>query len=212
MILRQIFLRITEISDEIQTIYKLKTQNIKLVKSLSTGLDLEKFVTKDEKLNHKVFINNFSLKSNHFRHAIRITVAMLIGYALSKISILGINKVYWILITILAIMKPAYSITKRRNILRIYGTLGGGVIGFLIIHFISNPIALLIIFLVSLTLTFSFLKDKYAWAVVFMTIYIFLIFNFVKPGNFMDILSERLNFYFFDVPKQVKPNKKPRIQ
>ena len=33
MILRaQIFLRITEISDEIQTIYKLKTQNIKLVK------------------------------------------------------------------------------------------------------------------------------------------------------------------------------------
>ena len=62
MILRQIFLRITEISDEIQTIYKLKTQNIKLVKSLSTGLDLEKFVTKEEKLNHKVFINNFSLK------------------------------------------------------------------------------------------------------------------------------------------------------
>jgi uncharacterized membrane protein YccC len=192
MILRQILLRITEISDEIQTIYKIRAQDIKLVKSLSTGLDLEKFVTKDEKLNHKVFINNFSLKSNHFRHAIRITVAMLIGYALSKISILGINKVYWILITILAIMKPAYSITKRRNILRIYGTLGGGVIGFLIIHFISNPIALLIIFLVSLTLTFSFLKDKYAWAVVFMTIYIFLIFNFVKPGNFMDILSERL--------------------
>jgi uncharacterized membrane protein YccC len=192
MILRQILLRITEISDEIQTIYKIRAQDIKLVKSLSTGLDLEKFVTKDEKLNHKVFINNFSLKSNHFRHAIRITVAMLIGYALSKISILGINKVYWILITILAIMKPAYSITKRRNILRIYGTLGGGVIGFLIIHFISNPIALLIIFLVSLMLTFSFLKDKYAWAVVFMTIYIFLIFNFVKPGNFMDILSERL--------------------
>jgi len=192
MILRQILLRITEISEEIQTIYKIRAQDIKLVKSLSTGLDLEKFVTKDEKLNHKVFINNFSLKSNHFRHAIRITVAMLIGYALSKISILGINKVYWILITILAIMRPAYSITKRRNILRIYGTLGGGVIGFLIIHFISNPIALLIIFLVSLTLTFSFLKDKYAWAVVFMTIYIFLIFNFVKPGNFMDILSERL--------------------
>jgi uncharacterized membrane protein YccC len=88
MILRQIFLRITEISDEIQTIYKLKTQNIKLVKSLSTGLDLEKFVTKEEKLNHKVFINNFSLKSNHFRHAIRITLAMMIGYAISKFQFL----------------------------------------------------------------------------------------------------------------------------
>ena len=192
MILRQIFLRITEISDEIQTIYKLKTQNIKLVKSLSTGLDLEKFVTKEEKLNHKVFINNFSLKSNHFRHAIRITLAMMIGYAISKFQFLNIHKVYWILITILAIMRPAYSITKRRNILRIYGTVAGAIVGFVIVYYITNPIVLLGIFLVCLMLTFSLLKDKYAWAVFFMTVYIFLIFDFMKPGNFQDILLERL--------------------
>lgn len=192
MILRQIFLRITEISDEIQTIYKLKTQNIKLVKSLSTGLDLEKFVTKDEKLNHKVFINNFSLKSNHFRHAIRITLAMMIGYAISKFQFLNIHKVYWILITILAIMRPAYSITKRRNILRIYGTVAGAIVGFVIVYYITNPIVLLGIFLVCLMLTFSLLKDKYAWAVFFMTVYIFLIFDFMKPGNFNDIFLERL--------------------
>ena len=192
MILRQIFLRITEISDEIQTIYKLKTQNIKLVKSLSTGLDLEKFVTKEEKLNHKVFINNFSLKSNHFRHAIRITLAMMIGYAISKFQFLNIHKVYWILITILAIMRPAYSITKRRNILRIYGTVAGAIVGFIIVYYITNPIVLLGIFLVCLMLTFSLLKDKYAWAVFFMTVYIFLIFDFMKPGNFNDIFLERL--------------------
>ncbi len=192
MILRQIFLRITEISDEIQTIYKLKTQNIKLVKSLSTGLDLEKFVTKEEKLNHKVFINNFSLESNHFRHAIRITLAMMIGYAISKFQFLNIHKVYWILITILAIMKPAYSITKRRNILRIYGTVAGAIVGFAIVYYITNPIVLLGIFLVCLMLTFSLLKDKYAWAVFFMTVYIFLIFDFMKPGNFQDIFLERL--------------------
>ncbi len=192
MILRQIFLRITEITDEIQTIYKLKTQNIKLVKSLSTGLDLEKFVTKEEKLNHKVFINNFSLKSNHFRHAIRITLAMMIGYAISKFQFLNIHKVYWILITILAIMRPAYSITKRRNILRIYGTVAGAIVGFVIVYYITNPIVLLGIFLVCLMLTFSLLKDKYAWAVFFMTVYIFLIFDFMKPGNFNDIFLERL--------------------
>ncbi len=192
MILRQIFLRITEISEELQTIYKIKAQDIKLVKSLSSGLDLEKFVTKEEKLNYKVFINNFSLKSNHFRHAIRITLAMLIGYTISKFSFLEIHKVYWILITILAIMRPAYSITKRRNILRIYGTVAGAIAGFFIVYYISNPIVLLVIFLVCLMLTFSLLKDKYAWAVFFMTIYIFLIFDFLKPGNFQDIFFERL--------------------
>ena len=119
MILRQIMHRISAISEEIQKIYLLKSQDIRLAKSLSTGLDLEKFVQKDEKLNSKVFLENFSIKSNHFRHAVRITTALLVGYAISKIEIFHIQKTFWILITILAIMRPAYSITKHRNILRL---------------------------------------------------------------------------------------------
>ena len=192
LILRQILYRISEISDEIKKIYLLKSQDIKLAKSLSTGLDLEKFLPKEEKLNSKVFIQNFSLKSNHFRHAVRITTALLIGYIISKLPFLNIHKTFWILITILAIMRPAYSITKKRNILRVYGTLGGGIAGFLIIYFVQNPPLQFIIFLISLVLTFSLLKDRYAWSVFFMTIYIFLMFNFMKPGNFMDLFYERL--------------------
>lgn len=192
MILRQIMQRISSITEEIQKIYLLKSQNIKLVKTLSTGLDLEKFVQKEEKLNRKVFLENFSLKSNHFRHAIRITIALLIGYAISKIEYFNITKVFWILITILAIMRPAYSITKHRNVLRLYGTVGGAATGLFVIYFITNPILQLVIFLVCLVLTFSFLKDKYAWSVFFMTIYIFLMFNFMKPGNFEDLFLERL--------------------
>ena len=192
LILRQIMYRISEISDEIKKIYLLKSQDIKLAKSLSTGLDLQKFVPKEEKLNSKVFIQNFSLKSNHFRHAVRITVAMLLGYIISKLPFLHIHKTFWILITILAIMRPAYSITKKRNLLRLYGTFSGAIVGLLIIHFISNPILQFTIFLISLVLTFSFLKDKYAWAVFFMTIYIFLMFNFMKPGDFTELLRERL--------------------
>ena len=117
---------------------------------------------------------------------------MMIGYAISKFQFLNIHKVYWILITILAIMRPVYSITKRRNILRIYGTVAGAIVGFVIVYYITNPIVLLGIFLVCLMLTFSLLKDKYAWAVFFMTVYIFLIFDFMKPGNFNDIFLERL--------------------
>ncbi len=56
MILRQIMHRISAISEETQKIYLLKSQDIKLAKSLSTGLDLEKFVQKEEKLNSKVFL------------------------------------------------------------------------------------------------------------------------------------------------------------
>jgi uncharacterized membrane protein YccC len=89
-------------------------------------------------------------------------------------------------------MRPAYSITKHRNILRLYGTIGGAAAGLFVIYFITNPVAQFVIFLICLVLTFSLLKDKYAWSVFFMTIYIFLMFNFLKPGDFSELFIERL--------------------
>ncbi len=87
-------------------IYKVFAQNVKLAKSLSTGLDLKKFMPKEEKLNFKVLRSNISLTSSHFRHAIRITVALFLGYLVSLLPFLVIGHTYWILITIVAILKP----------------------------------------------------------------------------------------------------------
>lgn len=39
---------------------------------------------------------------------------------------------------------------------------------------------------------FSFLKGKYFWAVLFMTIYVFLSFNFLSPGNVNIIFRDRI--------------------
>ncbi|HEX7870701.1 MAG TPA: FUSC family membrane protein, partial [Chryseobacterium sp.] len=111
MILRQIMMRISEITKEINEIYKVFSQNVKLAKSLSTGLDLKKFMPNEEKINFKVLKSNISLTSSHFRHAIRITVALLLGYLVSLLPFVEIGHTYWILITIVAILKPAYSIT-----------------------------------------------------------------------------------------------------
>lgn len=192
MNLRFIFSRINEISQQVKTIYKIYTQDPKSAKSLSTGLDFEKFVPKQEKLNLKVFFNNFSLKSTHFRHAIRITLAFLIGYGLSKITALGIGHSYWILITIVAIMRPAYSTTKYRNKLRIYGTIGGAIVAYFVLIFVTDEVALLGILLTSMIFCFSLLNRQYAWAIFFMTIYIFITFNFLKPGNVNLIFKDRL--------------------
>lgn len=192
LILRQIMYRITEVSEETKKLYLLQAQDPKLAKSLSSGLDLQKFVPNEEKINTKVLFENFSLQSNHFRHAVRITVALLLGYAVSKLPMLHVQKTFWILITILAIMRPAYSITKKRNTLRLYGTFLGAIAGLLIIYYIHSEILQFFIFLLCLTLTFSLLKDKYAWSVFFMTIYIFQMFHFMKPGSFEDLFLERL--------------------
>ena len=44
MIMRIILVRVANITDQIKTIYKVFTQDQKLAKSLSTGLDFDKFV------------------------------------------------------------------------------------------------------------------------------------------------------------------------
>ncbi|UFK97362.1 FUSC family protein [Kaistella faecalis] len=192
MILRIILVRITDITDEINTMYKVFMQDQKLAKSLSTGLDLQKFVTADEKMNFKVLRNNISLKSGHFRHSIRITLALLIGYLISKLDFLGIGHSYWILITIVAILKPAYSTTKHRNLLRLYGTAIGAVLAYGILLTVTSNTVLFTLLLLSMIMCFSFLKAKYFWAVLFMTIYIFLTFNFLNPGNVNNIFRDRI--------------------
>lgn len=192
MILRQILMRINEITKEINEIYKVFSQDVKLAKSLSTGLDLKKFMPNEEKLNFKVLRNNISLSSSHFRHAIRITTALFIGYLFSLFQLLGIGHTYWILITITAILKPAYSITKQRNLLRLYGTIAGALIAYGILHFIHINGILFTILLLSMILCFSLLKGKYFWAVLFMTIYVFLSFNFLSPGNVNVIFRDRI--------------------
>ncbi len=192
MTLRLILNRITTVSDEIKTIYKVFSQDEKLAKSLSTGLDYGKFVTAEEKLNRKVFLTNFSLKSAHFRHAIRITVALVLGYFISQLESLKIGHSYWVFITIVAILKPAYATTKHRNLLRLYGTIAGALVAYGILYFIPYQNVLFILFLASMILCFTFLKTDYSWAVFFMTIYIFLAFNILNPGNLNVIFKDRI--------------------
>lgn len=192
MVMRLILVRITDITDEIKTIYKVFSQNEKLAKTLSTGIDLEKFLPKNQKLNTKVLWSNFSLKSAQFRHAIRIVFALLIGYIISQFHFIGIGHTYWILITIVAIMRPAYSTTKHRNLLRLYGTVVGAVVAYALLFGITNHSVLFAILMVSMILCFSFLKAHYFWAVLFMTIYIFLTFNFLNPGNINLIFRDRI--------------------
>lgn len=192
MILRQIMMRINEITKEISEIYKVFSQNVRLAKSLSTGLDLKKFMPKEEKINFKVLKSNISLTSSHFRHAIRITVALLLGYLVSLLPFVEIGHTYWILITIVAILKPAYSITKQRNFLRFCGTVVGAVIAYGLLHFIHVNAILFAILLLSMILCFSLLKGRYFWAVLFMTIYVFMSFNFLNPGNVNVIFKDRI--------------------
>jgi len=192
MALRLILKRLTDLKDQIKSIYRVLSQDEKIAKSLSSGLDLQKFVPKEAPLKLNILRNNLSLRSAHFRHAVRLTVALLLGYLVSQFAFLGIGHAYWILITILAIMRPAYSATKHRNLRRLYGTILGAIAAYILLQYVESSGVLLAIMLACMISCFALLKGKYAWAVFFMTLYIFIAFNFLNPGNVNGLFRDRI--------------------
>src|SRR5690606_7187006 len=124
-----------------------------------SNLDHSHFVS-HQVLDPAIFKNNLSLQSSVFRHSVRVSLACLVGFALSRIIAYGDHS-YWILLTIAFILKPAFSLTKQRNIQRIIGTLGGGVIGILILVLIRDTTVHFIFMVLFMIGTYSFLRINY---------------------------------------------------
>jgi len=184
MMLRQILMNLSEITEKVKTIYRASNYDEKLAKSLSFGLDFDKFAPKVESFSFKLLVSNFSLKSAHFRHGVRIATSLLIGYLVSIfLKGYGVGHSFWILMTILAVQKPAFSIAKSRNFLRMKGTIAGAVVGFLILYYVNNTVAIFTILVISMTLCYALLRYKYMPAIFFMTIYLFMYFKMIFPDS-----------------------------
>ena len=141
-------------------------------------------------INLKILRENLTFKSDIFRHAIRLTVAMIGGYAVSVM--LSLEHSFWVLLTIVTILRPAYVLTKKRNIERVAGTLVGVVAVVIILWSISNTTVLLIILLLSMLVGYSLLRVHYFTFVVFLTIFVVISLYFLNPYEFQTLIMERL--------------------
>ncbi|MEJ5961788.1 FUSC family membrane protein [Pedobacter immunditicola] len=170
---------------------RVKTINgyFKEKKSLkSRTIDTEKFITR-QKIDIKLLLENLTFKSSTFRHALRVAIVMLLGFVISKV--LPFSHSYWILLTILVISKPGFSLTKQRNYERIIGTIAGAIIGLVVITYIPDKNVLFVILLVCMVLCYSFQRKNYVVSVLFMTPYVIILFNFLGMGD-IAVVSERI--------------------
>jgi uncharacterized membrane protein YccC len=133
---------------------------------------------------------NLTFRSNTFRYALRITVAMLAGYAIS--ALFSLSHAYWVMLTIITILKPVYHLTRERNIQRVLGTLGGVVAGSALLFFISNNTLLVVVMIFCMLMAYSLLRINYLGFVTFLTIYILITFHFLDPVQFKSLIGERL--------------------
>ena len=81
--------------------------------------DLEKFLTPED-YPLSTLRENLSFSSTIFRHSLRLTITIAIGFIIG--TIFPFQNVYWILLTIVVIMRPGYGLTKQRSYQRIIGT------------------------------------------------------------------------------------------
>lgn len=139
--------------------------------------DLEKFFT-PEHYRFKTLVEHLNFESATFRYALRLTAAMLLGLIIGKF--INLQNEYWILLTIVVIMRPGYGLTKQRSKHRIIGTILGGILGILLLIFVDNIHILSIITIFSMLFGYWLSASDYRIGVTFVTLYVILIYGILN--------------------------------
>lgn len=187
--LRQILQSIEDIASRLTTLQLYTTYDKKKIKTISKDLQAPAVIN-EQHINWQVMRENLTFSSNIFRHALRVSIATLAGYIIAQYLTVGHS--YWILLTIIVILKPTYSLTKKRNYQRLLGTVIGALLAVGILFLTDNRTALFICMLVLMTGTYSFLRTNYLMGVLFTTGFVLLMFHLIYDSSIKTILTDRL--------------------
>jgi uncharacterized membrane protein (TIGR01666 family) len=189
MSMKRVLENIKTIYNRILIMHRYTAYDPKFNAKIDSDLDYNKFVSSTE-IKFESFSDNLNFQSNIFRYSVRVSLTLFIGYLSLKFLPFGHN--YWILLTILVILKPAYSLTKKRNIQRLSGTLIGIVVGSIVLYLIKDERILLSIMIVTMIGAYSLMRIKYLPFVAFMTVYLLISFYLLKTDDFDRLIIDRI--------------------
>jgi uncharacterized membrane protein (TIGR01666 family) len=187
--LKKILVNLRNLGEKTDAILIYFNEDISLKGELRSRKDYSKFVT-HQKINWPVFKNNLTFESSIFRHSLRVMITCGAGFAVSNLLSHGHHS-YWILMTIIIILKPAFSLTKKKNSDRLLGTIGGGIIGLLLLYFVHDKTVLFALIILFMLGTYTFKTLNYIVMVIFLTPYVLILFHFLGLGA-LNVASERL--------------------
>ncbi|MES2775267.1 MAG: FUSC family membrane protein [Bacteroidota bacterium] len=187
--LRHILDSIDDIAARIRTLHHYTSYDVQLKRKKLQAPDPEDFISHEE-FDPKLLFENLSFRSNIFRHSLRISLAALSAYIIALFLPFGHG--YWILLTVIVILKPAYSLTKKRNFERLAGTIAGALIGALFLYLVKNDTAIIITLTVFMIGAYSFMRKQYLVSVILMTAYLMMMFHLLEPQDFKIILTDRI--------------------
>ncbi|MGN8058026.1 FUSC family membrane protein [Pedobacter sp. 22163] len=160
----------------------------KHLQELSGSISYPLFVTGDRFSIRE----HLTLKSPIFRFSLRLAICFLFGFLLiwqlepSKYS-------YWLFLTLVIVARPKFSITWKRNLQRLKGSLGGVAVGLIIIYFVKSPAVLLSFSVIFLLGFYAFNRLNYTISVLFITPAVILTLGSYQ-GHFDHIVHDRIIF------------------
>lgn len=150
--------------------------------------DITKFITPQD-YDPKILLEHLSLNSPIFKHALRLAVVVMAGYAIGEYF--ALQNAYWILLTIIVIMRPAYGLTKTRSKQRTVGTLIGAGIAVGIVFLTQDPIIYGILAMISLVIAFALVQKNYKTSAIFITLSVVFIYALLEP-NVLSVIQYRV--------------------
>ncbi|AGW92074.1 MULTISPECIES: FUSC family protein [Cupriavidus] len=153
------------------------------------GSDMTPFLTR-QKYEFGVLRENLNWRSPAFRFALRISMAVALGLWITN-HLPYVSHSYWILLTIIVILKPNFSMTKQRYNDRVIGTLIGCVVAVGILKVVHQPLVLLGVLFLALVASAAFVTIKYRYTAIAACIQVLIQINLLMPGS-PTVAGERL--------------------
>lgn len=141
----------------------------------------------------QVFQSNLTFSSPVFRHALRVAIALAIGYWGSVRF--GFNHAPWIILTVLVILKPGFSLTRQRNIQRLVGTVIGCLIGGLILALFASKRILLGFLILGQLVGISLMTVHYLTAVVGFTVFTLIMYHLLLGLKYAIVMDRLLDTF-----------------
>ncbi|SKB64203.1 TIGR01666 family membrane protein [Sphingobacterium nematocida] len=187
--LKKVLINIRMITKHIRDIYnygQFKSVNVE-----KEEIQHSRKFLRNEALNWEKFRDNLSINSSIFRHALRMSIMLAGTYLTLNLLDYSSFGTYWILLTILVILKPGFGLTKERNVQRLIGTVIGGIIGGIILATVPDLTARFIILIIFFLIAYSLFRVNYIMAVIFMTPYVLIMLSFTGV-NTIEMAKERI--------------------
>lgn len=189
LVLKKILVNLRNLGERIDELMNYFKAETPVNRSMPGDSYYAKFVS-HQVISSSVFKSNLGLESAVFRHSLRMMITCVTGFIIAKL-LPNAHHSYWLLLTIIVILKPGFSLTKQRNYERLFGTIGGGIIGMLLIYFIHDRTVLFGIIIFFMVGTYTFIRTNYILMVIFTTPYILVLFSLLGLG-FVNVAEERL--------------------